>query len=83
MNCAIKHSEGYFHRNKACFDMNTKPNDRTWDSVYSNKQTTLINSAIQRVNEAIKKREYDSSHMNSYMDTKLNLNYCKVITVQS
>ena len=76
LNCVIKHREGYYRRKKACFDINTKPKNSTSDFVYSNKQITLINSAIQRVNEAIKNRKFKSSHMHSYMSTNFKLNYC-------
>ena len=77
LKCVKNHDEGYFHREKTCFDMDTKPKDSTSDFVYSNRQISLINSAIQRVNEAIKRRGFNSFHMQSYMGTNFKLNYCK------
>merc|ERR1719422_1845155 len=71
--CFVKHLNEYQHKKK-CIGHSIKE-ERKFENIniYSRKHTIWINSAIQTVSKAAKKRGFHSSHLLSYLNTNIKL----------
>ena len=76
LSCVLKYPEGKFRRTDTCFDPTTKPKNSKDDRVYSDEHVILINSAIQRVSDVIKQRNFDSSITSMYKNSNFKIEYC-------
>lgn len=78
LKCFVKHLND-FQRKKKCIGHSIKE-ERKFENIniYSRKHTIWINSAIKTVTKAAKKRGFDSSHLLSYLNTNIKLNYCSL-----
>ena len=75
LNCVSKHGEkGSFYQAVKC--VRKRPSDENIDYIYSKKHIKWINSAIRKVNRAIKDRGFDDTHLRTYENTNVKLNYC-------
>lgn len=76
LTCVLKHRKGKFYQNQKCIPRAEKEICDRMEFIYSNKQMKWINSAINKVRKAIRKRGLDDSHLQSYKDTNIKLTYC-------
>ena len=75
LNCVSKFGvKGNFYQAVRC--VRKRPNDENVDYIYSKKHVKWINSAIRKVNRAIKDRGFDDTHLRTYENTNVKLNYC-------
>ena len=76
LNCVSKHRKGTFYQAAKCVGKSQTQGIENIDYIYSNKLIRWINSAIRKVQNAMKDRGLDGSHMHSYVNTKVKLKYC-------
>ena len=76
--CFFKHLNE-FQRKKNCIGHYIQE-ERKFENgnIYSRKHNIWINSAIRTVTKEAKKRGFDSSHLLSYTNTNIELNYCSL-----
>ena len=76
LSCVSKHRKGKFYQNGKCIQKEQKLLCDGIEFVYSKKQVKWINSAIRNVRKAMKKRGLDDSHLRTYENSNVKLNYC-------
>ena len=76
--CFFKHLNE-FQRKKNCIGHSIQEERKFKNgNIYSRKHTIWINSAIKTVSKEAKKRGFASSHLLSYLNTNIKLNYCSL-----
>ena len=76
LRCVLKHPLGKFRRIETCFDPTTNSKHSADHHVYLDDHVILINTAIQRVSEIIKERNFDSSIIDKYKNSNFRIEYC-------
>ena len=76
LSCVVKHQNGKFIQNGKCITKTQKRACEEDDFIYSKKHVRWINSAIRKVNKAIRNRGFDHSQLQAYENTNLKLPYC-------
>ena len=71
-----KHRKGNFYQSAKCVGEPQKQGIENIQYIYSKKLTKWINSAIRKVQNAMKDRGLDGTHMHTYENTKVKLKYC-------
>ena len=76
LNCVSKHRKGTFYQGAKCIRKNQEQGIENIEYIYSKKLTRWINSAIRKVQKAIKDRGLDGTHMHTYENANVKLKYC-------
>ena len=76
LDCVSKYRKGKFYQNGKCIPKTQKQDCDEDGFIYSKKHVRWINSAIRKVNKAIKQRGFDNSHLQSYENINVKLPYC-------
>ena len=79
LDCVSKHRKGKFYQSAKCIPKTQKEAGEKDDFVYLKKHVKWINSAIRKVNKAIKNRGFDDSHLRTYENNNVKLTYCSKI----
>ena len=76
LDCVSKHRKGNFYQSAKCVGEPQKQGIENIQYIYSKKLTKWINSAIRKVQNAMKDRGLEGTHMHTYENTKVKLKYC-------
>ena len=77
LNCVSKHRKGKFFQGAKCIGKRRIQDNETFNGyIYSKKHIRWINSAIRKVKKAMEDRGLRGTHMDTYENTNIKLNYC-------